>query len=249
MISSLNSTLFKQLRIVLVETSHPGNIGGAARAMKNMGLDQLYLVKPVEFPSGQATARAAGADDLLANAVICQDLDEAIADCHLVFATSARSRHLSWPSCNPRECAEKIIQHAEQKIAILFGNEQCGLTNEQLMRSHCHVYIPTDEKFSSLNLAAAVQIFAYELRMLCEIPNDFDALPCEPLATHQELEGFHAHIQDIMEKTEFLNTAHPRMLMQRVRRLFNRSSLTKTEINILRGFFMAIGKKLENKKM
>ncbi len=238
--------MYNSIRIILVETSHPGNIGAAARAMKNMGLQDLYLVKPFEFPSAQATARAAGADDILENAVICENLEESLADCELVFATSARSRHLSWPSCNPRECATRIAQHSAQNIAIVFGNEQSGLTNEQLAQAHYHVSIPTVENFSSLNLAAAVQVLAYECRVQQDFPKN-RVKKDDELATQKEMQSFYEHIQANMQEVGFLNTAHPRRLSQRIKRLFNRTQMTKTEINIMRGWLSAINNALKFK--
>ena len=238
--------MLNSIRVVLVETSHPGNIGAAARAMKNMGLHELYLVNPAEFPSGQATARAAGADDLLENAVVCDSLEAALADCELVFATSARSRHLSWPSCNPRECAMKIAAQPSKKIVIIFGNEQRGLTNAQLMQAHYHVFIPTADDFSSLNLAAAVQVIAYELRMQHAEMKDFKQ-ETDELATQKEIQGFYEHMQVQMQEVGFLNTAQPRRLLQRLRRLFNRTQLTKTEVNILRGWLNATSSALKRK--
>jgi len=242
--------VFDHIRVVLVETSHPGNIGAAARAMKNMGLSQLALVNPADFPSTHAIARAAGADDLLTNALVCNSLEEAIADCELIFATSARSRHLDWPSCNPRECAQQVAAVKGKKIAIIFGNEQRGLTNAQLMQAHYQVFIPTNPEFSSLNLAAAVQVISYELRMQEDTEKNFSKESAEnELATQKEMQSFYAHLQQNMQEVGFLNTAHPRRLLQRLKRLFNRAQMTKTEINIIRGWLSAINYALFKKNL
>lgn len=162
--------LLDQISIVLVNTSHPGNIGATARAMKNMGLEHLVLVSPKEFPHAEATVRASGADDLLARAKLVNNLQEAIADVHFVVGTSARTRTIPWPLANPRQCVQKIapILEASQRVAFVFGNEQSGLSNEELALCHYHLQIPTSQDFSSLNVAAAVQIVCYECRMMQE---------------------------------------------------------------------------------
>ena len=158
--------LLKNIRIVLVNTTHPGNIGGVARAMKNMGLEKLYLVEPKEFPSHRAFQRAAHALDILDNAVIVDSLDAAVDGCGLVVGTSARSRGIPWPMLNPRECGRKAVSEAgEYDVALVFGREDRGLTNEELQRCTFHVHIPTNPDYSSLNLAAAVQVLTYEVRM------------------------------------------------------------------------------------
>ena len=155
-----------KIRIVLVNTSHPGNIGGAARAMKNMGLAELYLVEPREYPAPRAVWRAAGASDVLANAKIVGSVDEAIKDCGLVIGTSARERRIPWPLINPRECGEKIWQEAKShQVALLFGREDRGLTNSELQKCHYHMHIPSNPDYSSLNIAASVQVLCYEIRM------------------------------------------------------------------------------------
>jgi tRNA (cytidine32/uridine32-2'-O)-methyltransferase len=230
------------LRIVLVETSHPGNIGAAARAMKNMGLSQLYLVNPKQFPHQEATARAAGADDLLQHAVICSTLDEAINDCELVLATSARQRHLAWPTCDPRECAALVHQATDKKIAIMFGNERAGLSNEQLCQSHYHVHIPVEESFSSLNLAAAVQVISYELRMAASTLQPKIVAESEPMANHQDMNAYYQRLQSTLVELEFCDPKQPRLLMQRLQRLYNRARLSKTEVNILQGILSAVAK-------
>lgn len=233
------STLTR-IRIVLVETSHPGNIGAVARAMKNMGLTNLYLVNPVLFPHAEANARAAGADDILKHAHVVSDLHSALHDCHLVYGTSARSRSLPWPLLNPRQCAEQICQQpTNHQIAILFGREKSGLTNEELALCHTHISIPCNPDFSSLNLAAAVQILAYEIYSATSHDTPINSA-C--FATHKEMEGFYHHLQLVLNKLQFFNNDNPHVLMLRLRRLFNRVQLESIEINILRGILKAIDK-------
>ena len=155
-----------KIRMVLVNTTHPGNIGGSARAIKNMGLTELYLVQPREYPAPRAVWRAAGARDILTNVKVVESLDEAIAGCGLVVGTSARERRIPWPLINPRECGEKIwSEAASHDVALLFGREDRGLTNSELQKCHYHVHIPSNPDYSSLNLATAVQVLAYEVRM------------------------------------------------------------------------------------
>lgn len=154
-----------EIRIVLVNTSHPGNIGGVARAMKNMKFSQLHLVAPKKFPHVEADSRASGATDILENAVVHETLEQAIADCHFVVGTSARGRHIPWPVVDPRELSSIVQGAGDKKIAVVFGREDRGLTNEELHLCHHHVHIPSNPDFSSLNLAAAVQVITYELRM------------------------------------------------------------------------------------
>ncbi len=234
-----------KIRIVLVNPSHPGNIGAAARAMKNMGLSELYLVNPKEFPHHEATARAAGADDILANSRTVSSLPEAFSGCEIIFATSARTRRLEWPLCTPREAAQKIASMpADSKVAIVFGRENNGLSNEELALSQYHICIPTAEDFSSLNLAAAVQLIAYELFVAHKSAENFhkNTEELDELATFDEVEGFLDNFRNLMIKINFLNPAHPKMLMQRIRKFFTRAQMTKTEINIFRGVITGIEK-------
>lgn len=230
------------IRIVLVNPSHPGNIGAAARAMKNMGLSHLYLVSPETFPHIDAIVRAAGADDLLANAVVVDDFTKALAGCELVLGTSARTRHLPWPLCNPRESAEIIFQHSQHQVAIVFGRERSGLTNDELALCHYHVHIPTNAEYSSLNLAAAVQVIVYELHMagLISQPSSNEQAP--ELATADQVAGFYQHLESTLMNLEFLDPKQPKLLMQRLQRLFNRAQLETKELNILRGILTAVDK-------
>ncbi|MDH5547632.1 MAG: RNA methyltransferase [Gammaproteobacteria bacterium] len=231
------------IRIVLVETSHPGNIGGVARAMKNMGLSELSLVKPKVFPSGEATARASGADDVLHNALVVDTLEQALADCTMVVGTTARFRRLQFDVMNPRECAAKLAEaSATEKVALVFGREDSGLSNDELNCCHALVHIPTNPDFQSLNLAAAVQILAYELAIAggqTEMPTASERVTTDDIpATIEEMEGFYQHMHDVLLDIGFLKGQY-QQLLRRLRRLFNRAAMTRTEVNILRGIFQA----------
>ena len=225
--------------IVLVHTTHSGNIGGVARAMKNMGLTRLTLVAPLEYPAPEATWRAASALDVIEQARVVETLDEAIADCQFVVGTSARERRIPWPVQDARRCAERIAQHSDaERVAILFGREDRGLLNEELQRCNLHCHIPTHEGYPSLNLAMAVQIIAYECRMMqldgqTALPEDaeWDA----PFATAEDMTRFYAHLEETLIDIEFLNPEAPRQLMRRLKRLYNRVRLDEMELNILRG--------------
>ncbi len=232
------------MRVVLLRTSHSGNIGATARAMKNMGLTQLALVQPRTFPHADATARASGADDLLADAKVCATLEEAIADCVLIIGASARVRSLPVPMLDPRQCAEKIQRsHRQGKVAVLFGNEQSGLSNEELDVCHHLVKIPTNPDYASLNLAAAVQVICYEIRMAttgCQKDNETQALM--DLATAGQVDQFFEHLEATLIEIQFLDPEMPRQLMRRLRRLFGRVQMDQNEVNILRGILTAVGK-------
>lgn len=232
------------VRIVLVEPSHPGNIGGVARAMKNMGLRSLYLVAPTAFPDAEADARAAAATDVLASARVCTSLDEALEDCSLVIGTSARARTIAWPQLDPAACAHKLLAHSRTSSpALLFGRERTGLTNAELDRCHYVVEIPADPRFPSLNLACAVQVLAYELRVASlQVPADAEIQEDQaaPLASQEDLQRFYRHLEEVLIEIAFLNPAHPRKLMRRLMRLFNRAGLDQNELNILRGILTAV---------
>ncbi len=228
------------IRIVLVGTTHPGNIGAVARAMKNMGLADLALVNPRHFPHEDATARASGADDVLESAKVYTTLADALTDCVYVAAASARSRALRWPTMYPRECAQKLLQESERgKVAAVFGPEKSGLSNEDL--DHCDVLlnIPTNPDFSSLNLAMAVQVLTYEIRATLAEPVPEYEGEAEP-ATGEELEHFYTHLENVLRDVNFLDPDNPRHLMRRMRRLFIRARPDKNELNILRGVLTAI---------
>lgn len=230
------------IRIVLVDTSHPGNIGAVARAMKNMGLKELYLVRPKLFPHAEATARAAGADDLLAHAVVVESLSESLVGCQYVVGTSARLRAVPWPVRNPRECAESIKQvlaDGAHKAAVVFGNEQSGLSNDELSQCHTHLHIPVASDFSSLNLAQAVQVVSYELHM-SSLENKTVPRGDRQLASVEETELFYRQLETTLVQLDFLKTDHPGRLMLRLRRLFNRIQIEQNEIHILLGILSAI---------
>ncbi|HVT62171.1 MAG TPA: tRNA (cytosine(32)/uridine(32)-2'-O)-methyltransferase TrmJ [Legionellaceae bacterium] len=232
---------FEAIRIVLVATTHPGNIGSTARAMKTMGLSRLYLVNPNLNPYRKAHELAAGAYDILQNAVLCKTLEDALEGCHLVCGTSARPRDLALPGLTPVECATLVNQQNEgTEIAIVFGREHAGLTNEELLLCHYHLHIPSNPAFSSLNLAQAVQIVAYELRMRALQPSVKVETHADRLATHDETEQFYAHLEQVLVQIDFLKPSNPRKLLYRLRRLFNRARLEATEINILRGILTQI---------
>ncbi|MDR1661975.1 MAG: RNA methyltransferase [Azoarcus sp.] len=227
-----------RVRVVLVRTSHPGNIGAAARAMKTMGLARLWLVSPVSFPDPVAEARASGAGDVLAGAKVVDTLPEALADVVFAAALTARRRDLSLPRLGPREAATELAGwRARGDVALVFGNEASGLTNEELGLCARPVTIPTDPAYASLNLGAAVQLMCYELRMAAMGDGACEAAAGrtpEP-ATHDEVEGFFAHLESAIVASGFLDPAKPRRLMAKLRRLFGRARLEKGEVAILRG--------------
>jgi len=241
MISTINN-----VRIVLVGTTHPGNIGAAARAMKTMSQDNLYLVNPKEFPSAVATARATGADDILANASIHDDLKSAISDCELVITTSARTRSIPWPMVTPRECAEKVTELNGANVAIVFGRENSGLSNEEMELGNLVLQIPTNTEYSSLNLASAVQIICYELFLKRNVNEDTIKKEKVPFVTQDKIELFYEHLEECMIEIGYHDVNYPRRLMHRMRRLFNRAQLDESEWKILRGFLAKIQ---ENKKI
>ena len=232
---------FDAIRIVLVATSHPGNIGSTARAMKTMGLHRLYLVSPKSFPDPRAHELAAGADDLFQQTVVTDSLTEALNGCQLVIATSARPRDIALLGLTPAACASLVAKTPDStEIAIVFGREHAGLTNDELLQCHYHVNIPSDPTFSSLNLAQAVQIIAYELRMTLLSPVADVDTGRDELATVDAVEQFYTHLRQILVAIDFLKPSNPRRLLQRLRRLFNRVKLETMEVNILRGILTHI---------
>ncbi len=236
--------MLENVRIVLVNTSHTGNIGSAARAMKTMGLSDLVLVDPVQPPDSHASALAAGATDILGNIRTFDTLQEAIADCSLTIATSARSRTLSWPMLEPRECGKKVVQEGQAgKVALVFGRENSGLTNEELQQCQFHVHIPANPEYSSLNLAMAVQTLSYEVRMnyLDSVNAQFEEFEAE-YPNSEQLDGFYTHLEDALNHTGFIVKNHPGQVMAKLRRLFNRARPESHELNILRGVLSSIVK-------
>jgi len=245
MTQQTNLSLLKNIRIILVNTSHPGNIGAAARAMKNMGLSRLTLVNPKDYPSLEAISRSVGAVDLLDNAVVVKDLSEAISGCVWVAGTSARLRTVEWPILEPRECVQKSLEMIEQgDIAIVFGRENNGLTNDEMAQCNALLHIPTDPDFSSLNLAAAVQVVCYEYRqaLISEkvkkhkgSKHRYDAL-----AHSDQLDGMYAHLHDALNYMGFFGANNSDVVMRRLKGLFNRANVTQRELSIVRGICSAI---------
>jgi tRNA (cytidine32/uridine32-2'-O)-methyltransferase len=225
-------------RIVLVGTQHPGNIGSAARAMKTMGLSQLALVAPEKFPDPQAFALAAGAADLLESATLHASLEEAVADCRTVIATTARQRSVPMPELSPREGAARArAAQALGPVALVFGRERTGLENSELQLCHAAIHIPANPEYSSLNLAAAVQIVAYEWRLADPAPAapSTSSADEEPPATHAELEGFFTHLFQLLDEVDFHKGKDPAVVTQRLRRLYLRAGPDARELRILRG--------------
>ncbi len=241
--------MLQNIRLVLVNPSHPGNIGASARAMKNMGLSELYLVDPKEFPSEEANIRASGATDILENATVVKELGEALEGCDLIYGASARHRTLEKPVLTPNECAKVILSQPNYKVAILFGRERAGLSNDELSLCHSHIVIPTVDEFSSLNLAAEVQVISSELRCAYIDHNDSNMSQdnARELAPADQVLGFYQHLEQTLVEIGFLDPKQPKMLMQRLQRLFNRCLLDTKEINILRGILSNIEKKLNEK--
>ena len=245
---------FQNVTVVLVNTSHPGNIGAAARAMKNMGLSKLTLVQPVDFPSGVAVGRAASALDILESARVVDTLQEAVTDCGLVIGASARSRRIPWPMLSPEHCAAKVVQEQKlNRVALVFGREDAGLNNEELQLCHFHVQIPADEVYSSLNLAAAVMVICYELRKASlalegQQSQAEDEFWDQEKATGEQVEHFYEHLERVMIAIDFHDPDNPRQLMQRMRRLFSRIRIDVMEMNILRGILSNIEYNLKDRK-
>ncbi len=232
------------IRVVLVETSHPGNIGAAARAMKNMCLEELVLVNPHVFPSADATARASGADDILSRARVVENLDQAIQGCGLVVACSARPRTISWQPLQPRACAELLVRaSATAPAAIVFGRERAGLSNAEVDRCQHLVAIPSNPDYPSLNLGAAVQVMAYEILMAGGEVEPVQSEQKHPPATSDEMERFFTHLEETLTDLEFLDPDNPRQLMRRLRRVFHRARIDTNELSMLRGILTAAQQK------
>ncbi|MGR9044313.1 MAG: RNA methyltransferase [Gammaproteobacteria bacterium] len=230
--------MLSNIKIVLVETTHPGNIGAVARAMKNMNMTNLTLVAPKIFPHAEATARASGADDVLASAVVCQSLAEAVADCSIVLGASARCRTISWPEITPRECADWLkVEALNSKAAILFGRENSGLMNHELDLCQYLLRIPCNAEFSSLNLAAAVQVVCYELFVASG--QNYEVVAGdkgeEMPATAAQMEQFYVHLSEALTDIGFMHPDKSKSIMRRLRRVYNRARLDGKEIDILRG--------------
>ena len=234
------------IQIVLSNTTHPGNIGATARAMKTMGLSNLILINPSNYPSAEATVRASRADDILQSANVVEDIQQGLAGSHLVIGTSARQRRHDAPLLTPRQLADKVAENPRRKISIVFGTENSGLTNEELSLCHYQVYIPANPEYSSLNLASAVQLIAYDLRMrhleLCEQ----DTLPEQEHipVTAELMQGFYEQFEQAMISTGYLDPENPKQLALRIRRMYNRMQPDQSEYQILRGFLTSIEKRI-----
>jgi len=235
-----------RIRIVLVNTSHPGNIGGAARAMKNMGLASLYLVAPRDYPDDRAVWRAASAVDVLEGAVVVDSLDQALVGCGLVIGTSARDRRIPWPMLDPRQCGTRVwAEAAHHDVALVFGREDRGLTNDELHKCNYHVHIPANPEYSSLNLAAAVQVLCYEVRMAALAADEGPAPPAPvswdvPPAPAEDIALYFEHLEQALVDIGFHDRANPRQTMTRLRRLYGRIRLDAMELSILRGVLTAV---------
>ncbi len=236
------------IRFVLLGTTHSGNIGAAARAMKTMGITDLALVKPEDFPSSQATSRASGADDLLFNAAVCNDMEEAVKDSKLIIGTTARKRHLDIPVIDARKAAEILVKESKQHpVSLVFGKERYGMTNQEVEKCHYLVRLPTVENFSSLNLASAVQVLSYECRMaeLNQQPKkELEQFCDEEMVNAEVMESFYQHYFDVMEKALYLRKEGHESLKTKIRLMYNRIRPKKHEIDILRGFLSKLDKKL-----
>lgn len=238
----MSADLLSHIRIVLSHTSHPGNIGATARAMKTMGITSLCLINPKKFPDADADARASGAVDLLQTARVCASLSEALQGTVYALAVSARRRELAYASVDARAALPGLVEAARQgPVAIVFGTEMSGLTNEEVLQCSAVAHIPTDPGYSSLNLAAAVQVMAYEAR-LAALGAATPATPGPALARHEDIENFYVHLEQSLLASGFLDPANPKRLLPRLRRLFGRVCLEQEEVNILRGMLNAFRK-------
>ena len=241
-----SNELLNSIKVVLVGTTHPGNIGATARAMKNMGIVNMALVEPKEFPSDIATYRSKAAKDVLENAEVFDTLKVAISDCELVIGTSARERKVPWPILNPKDASQEVSRGSlNNKVAVVFGREDRGLTNEELGLCNIHVHIPTDPEYSSLNLSQAVQIMVYEIRSAILENEGNDGNWDVEFADNDQTERLISHMDELMQEVDFYEIDNPRKLLLRVRRFFKRSRLDVMEVNIFRGLFAAIQKKLK----
>jgi tRNA (cytidine32/uridine32-2'-O)-methyltransferase len=251
------SAHLSHVRIVMVNTTLPANIGSALRAMKTMGLCKLVLVAPKTYPHPDIDALAAGAADLIEQIEIVESLEDAIKDCHIVFGTSARTRTIPWPLLDARPAAEmslKAVSEKQQEVAVIFGREDRGLTNEELAMANYHVTIPVNSDYGVLNVAQAIQVICYEMRMAAmqfvehaadpeaqmHVTEHVDMQWDEPLVTHEQMEQFYPHLEKMLAEIEFMDPKNPRLLPLRLRRLFGRIQLDRMEYHLLRGIFTRV---------
>lgn len=242
--------MLNTIRIVLINTFHPGNVGAVARAMKNMGLTRLYLVDPNDYPSDEATSRAAGAVDLLDNAVVVKTFEEAISDCQLIIGTSARHRTFQLPIMNARECGERVFEESNnQEVAIVFGREKTGLLNEEIAQCHRHVFIDANDEYPVLNISQAVQIIAYEIWMAHQQGDQLKVLSQLNLPEYppkSEMDLFHQHLEETLYDINFIIKNHPGKVFEKLQRFFHRSRPEKGELGILRGILAAVQRETKN---
>lgn len=235
--------MLSNIRIVMISTFHPGNIGAAARAMKTMGLSELYLVDPVEFPHPEAESRAAGAEELLSKAKVVNSLDEAIKDCSLVIGTSARSRTFPWPMLEPDAAAQQCLQESSKgPVAIVFGRERMGLHNEELMKCNFHLAIPANPEYPVLNVSSAIQIVCYELWKAHSQQSVNDSSEQDSFPTQEEMNYFYQHLESVLKEVGFIIPQHEGKVMTKLKRFFNRGRPETLELNMLRGVLSAIEK-------
>jgi len=242
--------MLDNIRVVLINTFHPGNIGAAARAMKNMGLSQLYLVQPEKFPDPEADSRAAGGQDILDNAIVVDTLEDAIGDCQLVIGTSARDRTFNLPKLNARECGEKVVQQSsDAPIAIVFGRETMGLLNEEIRLCNFHVYIDANPEYPVLNVSQAIQLISYEIWMAKNLQDkaEYPATE-EEYPLHKEMELFYQHLESVLRQTSFIIPQHEGKVLEKLRRFFNRSRPERVELNMLRGILRSVEETVDKQK-
>ena len=226
----------ENIRIVMINTSHPGNIGAAARVMKNMGLKRLYLIQPKSFPNYEASAMASGASDLLSKAIVCDSFEEALDGCHLVLGTTARERKIQHEFIDGREAGLLTAKESkQQQVALVFGRERTGLTNDEIGLCHKLINIPTNPDYSSLNVASAVQIISYEVMMALGIQTTHQTEDDSDLACSDNMQRFYQHLEETLVDIDFLKPKQSPQLIPKLRHIYNRARLTQEELNILRG--------------
>ncbi len=246
----IESSLKNKIEFILVEPSHPGNVGASARAIKNMGFDKLCLVNPKSFPDNEAFFRAKGASNILDNTKVFKTLDEALKDSTLIFGTSARERSIPWPlrdSDNLTDIILKEIGKSNSKISILFGREESGLSNEELQKCNYQIKIPSDDSYSSLNLSHAIQIISYELKILFDSSEHIIKQTDVEASTEKEVDFLIKHIDEVMKQIDFYDKENPKQVHTRIKKLIKKINLDKMELGIARGFLSKIEEMLNKK--